>query len=578
MTTYHYAVPHIQDRYRISADQATFRLHHPEFIVDGEPDIRGNVPDVEPAQAVPNAEPTIAPAVPKAEPKLGVRMAVLLTATKPKKKSTDDEWEVPPEGALDHDIAAMNAEFCVMDVGGKIRIVTFRESIMYPGQVDPIYSTVDDFRMKHRNRKKRMMVTETDEAGNETTKQKTVSLVDYWLKNPGCREYKNGMAFMPTDDRRDVPMPDADHMVLNTWHPGFPRDAAPGDWSLFKAHIHDNLCSGNADYADYLIKWMAWIIQNREPSGVAVVLRSSEEGTGKSFFSEHFGHLFGRNFMTLSNADHIIGKFNPHLEKLVLVGAEEALFAGDRRQRDAMWSLITSHSISIEPKGYAVYQVRSHLNFILTTNHKLAVPVSASARRIFELEVGKAQMQKYEYFDAIKAQLKSGGYLAMLYDLQHMDLSEFSVTRVPKTTSLTASQALSREGVDHLVEKACSEARVPCPHWRHANFSVCSDIGPDKGLDYEIDHSRDRTLSGLRSLNVKKILAKEWDCRIGNPARQRDDTGRKLSCVQWPTLATLRTLFETRHGPTDWLVPDAADWLGGEEPKVQGDLAIGGDR
>ena len=485
----------------------------------------------------------------------------------PKKKTTE-EIIVPPEEAAV--IAEMNKEFCVVKLGGKYRIATFTASFMYPGQFDLVYSTPEDFRFGLRNRKMAVTIRILDADGNQVgEKKKKISLVDFWLRNDNVRQYNNGIRFMPGSD--EIETGDKDHRCLNMWE-GFSIKSAPGDWSLFKAHVHDNLCSGNAEYADYLIRWMAFIVQFRKPTEVAVVLRGEKEGTGKTFFSKHFGHLFSRHAMLISNPEQILGKFNPHFETCLLVGAEEAIFSGDKRHRDAFWSLITGSTITIEPKGYTIYTVPSFLNFIVTTNHKLAVPVSASARRIFELEVGTAQMQNRGYFDKIEMQLKAGGYAAMLHELQNMDLREFEVTNCPKTTSLAASQALSRNGVDLLVETACSTARVPCAHWHHAYASVCSDTVAKRGLDYEIEHSTDRALSGLRALNVKKILAKYWGCQYGHPARQRDQAGDKLPCVQWPPLAALRADFVARHGPQDWMVPDADRWLGGDEPEAQGDF------
>jgi hypothetical protein len=470
------------------------------------------------------------------------------------------------ELARDPEIEAFNREFCAIDLAGKMRIMTWRASILYPGQYEPVFSTFDDFRLKHRNRKKAVLVKIKDEDGNDTgeTKSKKVSLVDYWLRHPQMRQYNNGMAFIPRSDELAVGG-DAHHLTLNLWK-GFSVPPQAGDWSLLKEHILKNLCCGNEAYCDYLIKWMAFIVQFKKPTEVAVVLRGDNEGTGKTFFSKHFGKLFGRHAMLISNPAHILGQFNPHLETSLVIGAEEAIFSGDKRQRDAFWSLITGATITIEPKGYPIYTVPSYLNFILTTNHKLAVPVSASARRIFELEVGTAQRQNKPYFDKIEAQLKAGGYAGMLHDLLHMDLSEFDVTNCPKTEYLKASQALSVNGVDALVMKACSEARVPCVHWKWPAYSYSSALnGNNDGFDNLIDHSGDKELSGLRSLKVKHILCKEWDCVSGDRAQKRVGEHR-IAGIIWPKLIELRAKFEKVHGKQEWLVPDATEWIGGNAP------------
>src|SRR5210317_1741264 len=66
---------------------------------------------------------------------------------------------------------------------------------------------------------------------------------------------------------------------------GFNVVSKKGDWSLFRNHIRDVICSGNEEHFDYLIKWMARIVQDTggDRPGIAVVLRGGR-GVGKSIF------------------------------------------------------------------------------------------------------------------------------------------------------------------------------------------------------------------------------------------------------------------------------------------------------
>ena len=59
--------------------------------------------------------------------------------------------------------------------------------------------------------------------------------------------------------------------------------------------------------------------------------------------------------MEVSNSDHVTGKHNDHLETLLKLGADEALFAGDPRHRNALYSLITEPTMTVEPKFIGTY-------------------------------------------------------------------------------------------------------------------------------------------------------------------------------------------------------------------------------
>ena len=98
----------------------------------------------------------------------------------------------------------------------------------------------------------------------------------------------------------------------------------------FLGHIRSNVCQGNQQYYVYLLGWMARLVQKPNQTGeVAIVLRGGK-GVGKSFFAKHFGKLFGRHYLEVSNSSHLVGNFNAHLRDTVLLFADEAFYANDK--------------------------------------------------------------------------------------------------------------------------------------------------------------------------------------------------------------------------------------------------------
>ena len=85
--------------------------------------------------------------------------------------------------------------------------------------------------------------------------------------------------------------------------------------------------------------------------------------------------------MQITNPKHIIGAFNPHLETLLRMTADEALFVGSHEHRNALFTLITEPKLTIEPKGCGVYQAENFLNITVLSNSKHFLPISGTARR-----------------------------------------------------------------------------------------------------------------------------------------------------------------------------------------------------
>ena len=329
----------------------------------------------------------------------------------------------------------------------------------------------------------------------------------------------------------------------------------------FLDHGFKIMCNGNEEHWDYLLKREAWIIQNRKRCEIAVAFRTEAEGSGKGFWSKHLGYLYGRHYMQLGRADHVIGKHNAHLETLLKLCADEALFVGDPRHRNALFGLITEPGITIEPKFVGAYTAPNFLNIDMLSNSLHFIPVGPTARRFFAPTVSEDRVGDFDYFNDIEAQLKDGGYEALLYHLKHeVDLRDFDVRKVPKTAALAEQAAYSRKGVDGLVEKACSEGVTPCAYsdeWPDFSYTADGAFQQNKGFDTFIDTHPDREVRSLGALRVKNQLRKVWGCTTGDGARRGPS---QIRGVQWPPLAELRAKFVERHGAQEWLHPELEEW------------------
>ena len=104
------------------------------------------------------------------------------------------------------------------------------------------------------------------------------------------------------------------------------------------------ICNGNDEHFQYLVKREATIIQKRIRSEIAIGLRTKEEGCGKGFYEFTMGRLLGIHAMQVTNPKHIVGNFNPHLESLLRLTADEALFVGSHEHRNALFSLVTERN------------------------------------------------------------------------------------------------------------------------------------------------------------------------------------------------------------------------------------------
>lgn len=321
-------------------------------------------------------------------------------------------------------LAFMNERHAVVRDGGKTIVINEQHDAVLGRQLIT-RSSFADTRNFYGARK--VQVGET-KAGHPIV----VPLGRFWLSDCDRRQF-DGVVCAPG---QNVP----GH--YNLWR-GFAVEAKPGDWSLLRRHIYDNICGGDQDLHNYLMAFLAHGVQRPdERPEVAVVFRGGR-GTGKGVVVNEYGRLFGQHFIHVSQARHLTGHFNAHLRDAVVVFADEAYFPGDKQSEGALKMVITEPTIPIERKGQDVVVVKNMIHLLLASNHNWVVPAGLDERRFVVCDVSDAHQQDHAYFQAIVEQMQAGGRAAMLHELLHHDASSIDLRQVPVTSALIEQKVLS---------------------------------------------------------------------------------------------------------------------------------------
>jgi len=479
-------------------------------------------------------------------------------------------WTNTPLDESDYDLRRMNDKYAVLPVGGKAKVVTFGYEHEFPDRKTVIMvQTFGDFAAIH----DKYIHHWVDQ---NTGKPMSMPLGTWWLHHPNRQQYDLGRAFMPYSDEKEV------GGKLNMYE-GFGVKPVEGDCHLWLDFELNVVCSGDKEQYDYLMKREATIVQQHIRTEVTLALKTEKEGAGKGVRERMYCRLVGSHGMAVSNPAHVIGKFNPHLEVLNRLVADEALFVNNHEHRNALFSLTTEPKITIEPKFAGVYNADNYLNITLLTNSNHFVPASATARRFFIPTFSESKVGDFAYFNALKNEMDHGGAEALLYHLLHIDLTGFNVRDFPVTIGLMEQAGYSRKGVDALVYDACSEGQAPFPSHVVPGFTMAGrGPGLEDGLDDYIADGGDKELKALRKGRVKHDLRDNWGCVVGELAEHSEkfigadskEHWRTVCGVQWPPLLELRAKFKAKYGLDDWDTPSAKEWmLPGRAPaKRQPDL------
>lgn len=355
------------------------------------------------------------------------------------REEADDPW-----------LRKLNEKHAVIeDIGGKCRIIS--EVFDYAMQRFKLSrQSFEDFRNRYRNVR---VIVGTNKDGQPIE----APVGKWWLDHPQRRQFET-LVFAPGHE-----VPNA----YNLWT-GFACEALPGDCDLFLKHIFENICSRNEEHFNYVIGWMATAVQHPDrPGEVALVLRG-KRGTGKGVFVKTFGNLWGRHFLQVADPKHLVGSFNAHLRDCVVLFADEAFYAGDKKHESVLKMLITEEIIPIEAKGVDTEVAPNYTHILLASNEQWVVPAGLDERRFMVLDVADSQAQNSAYFAAIKRQLKNGGQEALLHYLLNYDLSDFDLRKPPQTAALQDQKMLSFAPEEQWLFEKLVEGRMLPEHtgWR----------------------------------------------------------------------------------------------------------------
>jgi len=201
-------------------------------------------------------------------------------------------------------------------------------------------------------------------------------------------------------------------------------------------HIRQVWCRNSQVTYDYVISWMANMIQKRGKNGTAVVVKGPQ-GAGKGIVVQKLADIIGRSadhFFHAHNLEDVLGTYTHNLRSSCLAFLDEVTYGGNHEQAQRLKKLVTEPTHIINAKYQPSYTVDSYLNIIIASNDAFVVPCETRQRRFMALEVdesrcGRQTMELKQYYDEIMAVPA----LAFAHVLYHHDLSNYNSREIHAT-------------------------------------------------------------------------------------------------------------------------------------------------
>lgn len=272
----------------------------------------------------------------------------------------------------------------------------------------------------------------------ENDKKKLKTKKDIFKKNLNRLKKVNDMVFVPHAPNKN---PILEENNFNIYKNNFKYDEKKKiNEELIKPILNHIkiLVNHNKDNFNYVINWMAKIIQNpNRKTGVLLVFKS-KQGTGKSSFWNWFGNsIIGKNWYLTINDAHLLidNKFNSELQNKLFTLLDEAQTNGKYIVgNERMKTKITENNIRIEPKGLEPYIMEDRNNYVLLTNNDFPVKIDDSDRRYCCFNTSDELIKNTKYFNNYFEILKNKDISEnFYYYLLNLDIKGFNPENMPET-------------------------------------------------------------------------------------------------------------------------------------------------
>src|SRR5262249_33263689 len=199
----------------------------------------------------------------------------------------------------------MNESYCVVPINGKVRVMAWEQD---EGEVrqTPVFYSFLDFGNLHNHKR----VTEKQGEGT------------WWLYNRERRQY-GGLVFRPGQSSIVGDK-------LNLWR-GWAINPQRGSWRRLRRHIYEVLANKDKKTFKYIIKWVAWALQNPDKQAEVALVFHGGRGTGRGMFGRMLVDIFGQHGWHIASREHFVGRFNAHLMYCAMLFVDEAYWPGDKQ-------------------------------------------------------------------------------------------------------------------------------------------------------------------------------------------------------------------------------------------------------
>ncbi len=243
------------------------------------------------------------------------------------------------------------------------------------------------------------------------------ALFKEWDEHP-MRKIIKGVVFEPSGD---IP---ANTVNLFNGFASAPGTHGAVGCKRILQHIY-RLCGFRDEEFEWLIRWIAYPLQNPGAKMDTSVVMHGAEGTGKSLIWELVvGRIYGEYMVTVGQ-QQIESQFTGWQSQKCLALCEEVVARSEKAHYKGMLKhLVTGKTLTVNEKNLPERAETNHLQFVFLSNSMTPLELDLGDRRYMVLYITDVPDQ--QYFNDLIAEIEGGGVAEFYRHLLDLDMKGFN--------------------------------------------------------------------------------------------------------------------------------------------------------
>lgn len=285
------------------------------------------------------------------------------------------------------------------------------------------------------------------------------------------------VGFDPTEKDKNI--------ICNLWG-GWPTEPKNGQCGILLSLL-EHLCSGeesgNKEVYEWVLKWLAYPLQNKGAKMRTALIFHGPQGAGKNLFFEAYAQIFGKYSRIVGQAE-IDDKFNDWASGKLFMIADEVVARQELFHiKNKIKALITGDTIRINPKNVAAHDEKNHVNIVFLSNEKQPLVLEKDDRRF--AVIWTPEKLHPNYYSDVAEEVACGGIEALHDYLLNLPLGDFNQhSKPPMTKSKQDLIDINLESGDRFLQEwTASELDLPvCPCLSEDLYKAYTDWAKRNGV------------------------------------------------------------------------------------------------